>query len=282
MGRSIRIAAAVAVLCAVVLLAGCQEDPKKPRKPTVSVPAISTEGVLKAGVDLSYPPFAGVDKEQTAGLDVDVASAVAERLGLKVEFADVKPSEAASALAEGSVDVVFSVPLTGEGTGTEFAGAYVSNAPAFFSNAGTGSVDASITVEKVVGTAIGVQRNSEAFWLLEDDLGEGETVQFDSLREAIDDLNDGKVDYVAGDALVGAYIARDTPGIRYMGQVAPATPLGMAVKAENTALSEALRSALDGLTADGVIDTIRRKWVGELPRFKLASEPATATPVTKP
>lgn len=282
MGRSIRIAAVVTLLAALVLLAGCQQDPKKPRKPVVSVPAVATEGVLKAGVDLSYPPFAGVDKEQTAGLDVDVASAVAERLGLKVEFVDVPPSQAASALAEGRVDVVFSVPLTGEGSGTEFAGAYVSDAPAFFSNVGTGSVDASITTEKVVGTAIGVQRNSEAYWLLEDELGEGETVQFDSLREAIDDLNDGKVDFVAGDALIGAYIARDTPGIRYTGQVAPATPLGMAVKAENTALAEALRSALDGLTADGVVDTIRRKWVGEVPRLKLASEPETTAPGSKP
>jgi ABC-type amino acid transport substrate-binding protein len=270
-----RRAIVTALFVAVSLVAvatGCKASPVTPRKPQVVPPAVKSAGVLRAGVDLAYPPFGGIDKEQRAGLDVDVASAIAERLGLTVEFVDVKPSEAASALAEGEVDAVFSVPLTGVGSGAEFAGAYISDAPALFSRAGTGSVEASLSAESVIGASVGVQRNSEAFWILEDQLGEGETVPFDSLREAIDELNDGKVDFVAGDALVGAYIARDTPGIRFVGQVAPATPLGVAVAPVNTTLAEAIRSALDGLAADGVLDTVRAKWVGDLPRLKLSEE----------
>lgn len=277
MRRRILVMALLVGLTAVLLASGCKANPAQPRKAQVAPPAVKTAGVLRAGVDLAYPPFGGIDKEQRAGLDVDVASAIAQRLGVTVEFVDVKPSEAASALADGSVDAVFSVPLTGVGGGAEFAGAYVSDAPALFSRAGTGSVEASLTAESVIGASVGAQRNSEAFWILEDQLGEGETVQLDSLREAIDELNDGKIDFVAGDALVGAYIARDTPGIRFVGQISPATPLGVAVAPANAALADAIRSALDGLAADGVLDTVRAKWVGDLPRLKLSDEESATT-----
>ena len=54
------------------------------------------------GVDLDYPPFAGEDKGEEAGIDVDVAAAVAESSvsSLRARRAST-PSEAATALADG-------------------------------------------------------------------------------------------------------------------------------------------------------------------------------------
>ena len=82
--------------------------------------------------------------------------------------------------------------------------------------------------------------------------------------------------------MVGAYIAREYPKVHFAGQMENATLLGVAVKPENAKLADATREALDGLAADGVLDTIRNKWVGGLGKLKVtasdaASEASAAT-----
>ncbi len=92
----------------------------------------------------------------------------------------------------------------------------------------------------------------------------------------MDALEKGDVPVVAGDALVGAYIARDYPNVHLAGQMESATLLGVAVAPENAELADAARQALDGLSADGVLDAIRSKWVGALPKLNVeASEEAS-------
>ena len=100
-----RIGRAVAVvwrcLSSLAVAVACAPKPEPKPEPKMAPPAVKTAGVLVAGVDLDVPPFAGVDQGKQAGIDVDVAAAIADRLGLAVSYVDVKPSEAASALAEG-------------------------------------------------------------------------------------------------------------------------------------------------------------------------------------
>jgi hypothetical protein len=60
MARSKRIAALLVGVMLVSGLAGCGGGDKKAAlDPKIAPPLIATEGVLRAGVDLSYPPFAG-------------------------------------------------------------------------------------------------------------------------------------------------------------------------------------------------------------------------------
>ena len=84
---------------------------------------------------------------------------------------------------------------------------------------------------------------------------------------------------MAGDAIIGAYIARDFPAVRYAGRIGPASPLAVAVAVDNTALADAVRVALDELAADGVLETIRRKWLGDAPEIQVEDTPeAVPTP----
>jgi ABC-type amino acid transport substrate-binding protein len=84
---------------------------------------------------------------------------------------------------------------------------------------------------------------------------------------------------VAADAAVGAYLARDFTGVTFVGQYAPAEPLGVLVMKDATDTETAIRDALDALASEGVLDAIRTKWVGSLPPLEsAASEDATGTP----
>ncbi len=267
MARIIRIALAIALCVGALSVTACGAEAPRVRKPKIAPPAIKSEGILVAGVDMETPPFAGKDADKLAGIDVDVAAALADSLGLTVEYVDVKPSEAATALAEGTVDVVFSIPFSSADLAKiSPAGTYLTDGPALFiAVEGTGSVEPTMSLDGPMPEKVGVQTESQAFWLLRSEFGEEILEPYDQLRDAIDAVAEGKVPAVAGDALVGAYIARDYPGVVYAGQLGPAEPLAVAVAPENVALSDAVRESLDSMVAGGVIDAIRRKWVGDFP-----------------
>jgi len=272
---------AVAALLVVVLafgLIGCEPKAEEPELvPVVEPPVIGDAGVLKVGVDLSYPPFAGTDDGVNAGIDIDVAAAIAERLGLRLEVVDVKPSGMASALGDGTVDVMLgAVPITDAVLAdVTTAGSYIIDGPAFFATTpAEGSEVATLTIEQVASLRVGAQTGSAAFWALEAELGEGAVTGFDTLKGAFDALKAGDVDVIASGAVIGAYIARDYPGIAFAGQFGDAQPLGIAVRKDAAELEAAVRGTLDAMAADGVLQTIRRKWVGDLPQLTVSQTPA--------
>lgn len=275
-GRIVWVALLVVVMA--VAMGGCSSAGTKKLTPKVAPPAVAEKGTLRAGVDLSVPPFGGAVGKRRAGLDVDVAAALAKKLGLKLEIVDVAPSEAATALAEGDVDVVLSLPVSGASTGVSLAGTYIDDAPAFFSVAAEGaSVDASLTLDTLRAEKVGVQERSSAYWTLRSELGSESVVAFATLRDALVALDEGQIPLVAGDALVGAYIIRDMPGIQFAGQLEDASPLSVGVEAANTELAEAVRVALDEIAVDGAFDTIRHKWLGSFPTLHTAAS-TEATP----
>jgi len=75
--------------------------------------------------------------------------------------------------------------------------------------------------------------------------------------------------------VVGAYIARDHPGVGFAGQFGGAQPLGVSVRKDAVELEAAVRTALDGMAADGVLETIRRKWLGDVPALTVSVDGAT-------
>ena len=260
------------VACALVsaLLAGCggAEEPRV--EPQVAPPALSQAGQLRAGVDFSTPPFAGKDGTRQAGIDIDVASALADQLGLEVKFLDVTPSQAASALADAKVDVVLSASVDQvDLSAVTLAGSYVDDAPAFFVAREGGSLPETLTLETLPSSRVAVQSSSLSHWLLKSEYGAGAVTAYPTLREALESVERGQREVAMGDAVVGAYMLRDMPKLRFAGQAAPAQPISVAVAAQNAALEEAVREALDELAAGGILDSIRGKWVGDLPALSV-------------
>lgn len=268
-------AAVAAVLAAAVAFGGvgCGAEPEEQLQPKIAPPVIGTAGTLRAGIDLTYPPFGGTDKGIQAGLDADVAAALADRLGLRLEIVSVTPSTTVSALESATVDVVIAaLPITDSLLAdVTFAGTYVTDGPVLFA---AGADEATITLDTLGERAVGVQEGSASFWLVEDALGEGGAVTFKTLRDAFTALREGTVGVVVADGIVGAYLARDFPEVRIAGQAAPATPLGVAVRKDATDLEAAVRGALDELAADGVLDQLRSKWATPLPELEVPSAPA--------
>ena len=112
MGKRIRAIAALAtaMACLALVLGGCSSSNYQPalKDPTVASPAIGQAGTLRVGVDTANPPLAGMGSDKIIGIDVDIAAALADRLGLKLSIVDVG-SDPEGALAEGKVDLVMGI-----------------------------------------------------------------------------------------------------------------------------------------------------------------------------
>jgi polar amino acid transport system substrate-binding protein len=269
------LAVALSAVLIAGLLAGCGSDEPEETAlvPQVEPPVIAEAGVLKVAIDRDYPPFAGEDAGRVVGIDVDVASAIAERLGLEVELVDVEPEGIPERLDAGDVDIALAaLPITTAVLAdVSFAGSYMKNGPAFFS-----ATETTETVRTLAGKRIGVQTGSIAYWTLAGLYGEDSVVTYPVLKDAIVDAEEGNLDLVAGDAAVTAYIVRDYPSLRFVEQLGYADPLGVAVAKEADELEDVVRATLDELDSDGVLSTIRVKWLGDLP--ELATAPASEEP----
>lgn len=261
--RGLRFALTVLLVAVLAASAGCtkaaESEPGPP--PKISPPIIGKEGVLRVGVELAYPPYGGIDKDREAGIDIDVAAALASELNLDLELIQVSLEDAPGALKSGDVDIVMSVPLSEETVAdATFAGWYIESGPALFA-----STETSVTPADLGTKRVAVQQGSASYWSVAYLLGEDALIATETLREAFEKAEAGEADVVAGDALVGAYLSRDFEGLEFASQLEPATPIGIAVATDAAELESIIRENLDALATGGVLDAIRAKWVNDLP-----------------
>jgi polar amino acid transport system substrate-binding protein len=281
-----RIFAALSIVAMAISVGGCTGVITAPTlTPKIAPPVIVKAGVLRAAIDLESAPFAGSAKGRDVGLDIDVAAAVAEQLGLKLEIVDAKSDAAMAAVKDGSVDIMLGGLTVESAVASQvaFAGTYISDAPAVFAAKG-----ASITIDALGTKRVAVQTGSVSYWSLLDKFGPTSLIPVATLDAAFQAVASGTADVAAGDALVGAYLLRGYPDLGYVGQIDSAFPLGIGVSQAKPDLETQMRAALDKLAAQGVLETIRHKWFGDLPPLRVtessvsqdtsATTAATTTP----
>ena len=232
--------AAVACAAAMLLTAtGCQQqqEPYTPPEatPTVSKPTIGQEGVLRVGVNANNAPLAGQPSSSTkiVGIDVDMAAALADQLGLKLEVTDVG-TEASSALSSGKVDLVMGVSKSDSTASFWTSDTYLPTAVALFAPASNNTVPTNSA-----STKIAAQVSSNSAWAV--------TNEFDnSTITTTDDLahNAGMdVHMVALMQAAGGYSVGVLDG--------------------NTQLKQAVSNALSTMNSNGVVSVIQKKWLGQ-------------------
>lgn len=78
------------------------------RPPDPYLSQITARGVLRVGLDPSYPPFESVQNGMMEGYDANLARAIAADLGVSVEFVPLALDTLYDALASDKVDVLIS------------------------------------------------------------------------------------------------------------------------------------------------------------------------------
>ncbi|MCL2807608.1 MAG: transporter substrate-binding domain-containing protein [Coriobacteriia bacterium] len=256
---------ALVMTSSLVVISGCEGvtgSKDIPLTPVISNPAVSTDGVLRVGVDTTLPPYAGLFDGTIVGVDVDVAAALAEHLGLRLELVDTSGQSLDALLIEGAVDMVMDIEQTGGSVirGRQI-GPYIESGPALFTIVRSSSAP-EVDLASLVGTSIAAQRDSLSAWSLEEMIAVGTADPRETLDEAFGALVRGEVTYAAADAVVGSYLALEYDSISCVAMLG--TPIGVyiGVAPENIQLADALTQALRDIRDNGVLGTVISKWLG--------------------
>lgn len=214
-------------------------------------------GALRVAVDASYPPFAAAEADGTLwGLEVDVARAVATRLGVDVELQNVDAGSGLDALPAGAYDamlagIVFEPSMTAQ---VRFSRGYFDAGPVLL---GTPSVPGT---PRHVAVEVGSPWSDEVAALT----AAGASVeQVWELDEAIQRVRQRELDAVLLDRPTALERLRDERdlSLHALGN-REAYGLRIALARPNRSLSFAVDEALLRLERDGTLAMIERRWFG--------------------
>lgn len=234
-----------------------------------SVQAIVDKGAFILGLDDSFPPMGFRDENnEIVGFDIDIATAVAEKLGVAFEAQPIAWDSKELELSSGNIDCIWNglsiTPEREESMCMSFP--YLNNQMIFYVRAGSGIA----TQEDLAGKVVATQNGSYALELLEGEFADlaatfgGDVLGYDEYLTALMDLQNGGCDAVLVDRVVGEY------KIAGMGatDIVPSVVLaddnyGIAFRKEDEALCAKVEEILKEMKADGSLGEISTKWFGQ-------------------
>lgn len=246
----------------MLVLGGCSSSSNyqpESKEPTVSTPTIGQSGTLRVGVNTDKSPLAGMGKEKIIGMDVDIAAAIADELGLKVSIVDVG-SDPEAALSEGKVDIVMGIDSSDAISEFWLSDEYLPTGVALFALTSNGTS----VPTTVADSSVAAQISSKSAWAVSNAFGEDALASTADLSTAFTQLESGKVKYVASDAIIGLYAAhREGLDTTIVSLLSKPSGYCVGVASSNTQLQTTVADVLDKLTSEGVVGVIEGKWLGQ-------------------
>lgn len=241
-----------------------------------SLAAVRQAGVLRVALYQDNPPYSYLDKGRMQGLDVDIARALADKLGLGLSTMNLTASDESMSddlrnavwkghyLGGGVADVMMHVPVDDEfaeeNDQVTIFGPYFQEQLAVARNTDRIPQFDSLLVFAKEPVAVELETMSDMY-LSSAEAGRlrNNTHRFRHVGQACQALLDGRVaafmgteaqlqDCVKGD---GRFEITPIPIRRLF-----AWPVGMAVKADKPELTEALQKAMDQLQQEGGLESI--------------------------
>lgn len=225
-------------------------------------PNTLTKGVLKIGMEGTYPPFTYKDeKGNLTGFDVDIARAVAAKLKLKPEFVLTEWSGILAGLQANKYDVIVNqVAITEERQKTiAFSIPYVYSTPQIIVKKGSTFNPESLAdlKGKRVGSSLGSNYEQQL-----KAAGGINIVTYPGAAEVLADLVTGRIDAGYNDKLLVSYLIKSQNLPIKGAGLGKADSMGIALKKNNPGLKAAIDKALLQLKADGTYARISRQWFG--------------------
>jgi polar amino acid transport system substrate-binding protein len=265
------------VLVAAFVASACGGGEKKTASPTApraagsptaaaaNVPELS-DGSLDIGSDIAYAPIEFYEEgtQNAQGLDVDIAKALADQLGVKVNFINTGFDGLIGALQAKRFDIIMSSM-----TVTEKRQQEIDFIPYFTAGTGilvqAGNPKNIQTLADLCGKNVAVQLGTIQVDQLnaqnEQCTEKISITTFDQNPLAVEQLRLGRADAVTADYPVAANDARLADGaLEIAGPQFEAAPYGIGLRKDSTELNAALTKALQAIMDNGEYDKILTDW----------------------
>lgn len=224
------------------------------------------EGKLIMSTNATFPPYEmvadgeGVNGSGFEGIDVEIAYALADKLGLELVIDDMDFDAALMAVQNNSADMMLAGLSYSEERDevVDFSDPYATGVQVVIVKEGSG-----VTMDNLGEYMIGTQRGTTGFIYASDTpenggYGEDHVIGYDSGVTAVQELINGTIDAVIIDKQPAeAYVAANPDaGLTILDGNWVEEDYCLAVDEGNTALLDALNTAMNELKSDGTLDAI--------------------------
>lgn len=225
---------------------------------------VQDSGILKVGLDPTYPPFEVFNGEEVVGIDADLAVILAQELGVEVEFVHFGYDGLYDALLTKQADVLISALVVMPERTKDFA----YSEPYF--NAGEILVVRNNETEiegmtDLNGRSLSVELGSQGHLQASEwqrKLPNLTILPFNSPDEALTAVLHKNADAALIDHISGRLFIKEQTDLRRIEEPITAEPYAIVLRAEDNQLRDAINNSLDQLKNSGQLNEIKEEWLG--------------------
>jgi len=215
-------------------------------------------GKLTLATNAEFPPYEYHDGDKIVGIDMDIADAIAKKLGLEVQIEDIAFDSVILEVTSGKADIgLAGISATDERKqSVDFSDTYTTSKQLIIVKD-----DSPIKGSKdLEGKTVGVQTGTTGD-ILASDIKDVKPERYDKGMDAVQALSQGKVDAVIIDSEVAKKFVEETSGLKVLDEAFADENYAIAIKKGNKELLDSVNKALSELKSDGTIDSIIAKYI---------------------
>ena len=231
-----------------------------------SLQNVLDKGTLVLGLDDSFPPMGFRDENnELTGYDIEIATEVANRMGVELKLQPIEWSTKEMELNTGSVDCLWNgLSIDDERKqAMDLSEPYMTNRMVLVVLNDSEYTDQA----SLAGKTIGVQNGSTAEKILEEsDFSKtiGNTIGFKDNVTAFMELETKGIDAIFMDEVVANYaITSQNKDFKVLEDGLTEEEYAVGFKKGNTALKNEVQKYIDEMKADGTMTQISEKWFGK-------------------
>ncbi|MFV0343488.1 MAG: ABC transporter substrate-binding protein [Anaerocolumna sp.] len=223
----------------------------------------SSEDTLIVGTEPGFAPYEYMEGNEIVGIDMDIAQALADAMGKKLEIKSMDFDGALVAVQKGKVDLVLAgVSINEERLAVmDFSNDYVDSTEVVVVNAENPTV---ASIDDLNDKIIGVQQGNiaDAYVSNTDNVTAKEIKRYTKFAQAAEDLKNGKIDCIVMDEFPAQELVSANSTLKILDGTLFEDKYAIAVQKGNTELLEEINKVIDQLNADGKIEEFTANHTG--------------------
>ena len=219
----------------------------------------STNGTLTMATNAAFPPYEFVEGDEFAGIDVELAQAIAAELGMELEIQDIEFASIIPSVQSGKADFgAAGMTVTDERLeNVNFSESYATGVQVVIVPEGSKIK----SVDDLDGAMIGVQESTTGHIYCEDDYGKDHVTPYSTGANAVEALKTGKVDCVVIDQEPAKAFVAANEGLKILKTEYVVEEYAIAVAKENEELLGQINDVIAKMKEDGSLQAIIDKYI---------------------
>ena len=217
-----------------------------------------SDGKLIVGTEAGFAPYEYLVGNEVEGIDMDIAQAIADALGVELEVQNMDFDGALLAVQQGKVDIVAAgVSVSDEREEVmDFSVKYVDSKDVILVNKADPKVEES-TAEALEGKVVGVQQGNIADLWVSENAAPKSVQRYTKFVQAAQDLLNGKIDCIVMDEAPALELVASNDGLAILeGEALFEDSYAVAIKKGNEQMKAAVDAVITQLQESGQMDEI--------------------------